>query len=223
MRLYVSPTSPYARLACVMCLEARLQGLEIVILDPWQNPPELLEHNPACRVPALVLDADDGIGTQAITESFLIADFAVRRAGETERLWFKNEAQHQIGGICLGIIDAAAAIMAGRMVTSGSVNDTAFDSSPVAGRRQAAVQRSLDRLEQLLAAQGDALIAQPGIAAFLPVVVVEYLQMRFGNAFDSPERPHLTRLVSALRERPALASTRPLFTKFIPFDGAAAR
>ncbi len=223
MRLYVSPTSPYARLACVMCLEARLQGLEIVILDPWQNPPELLEHNPACRVPALVLEAGDGDGPQAITESFLIADFAVRRAGEAERLWFQDAAQHQLGGICLGIIDAAAAIMAGRMVTSGSVNDTAFDSSAVAGRRQAAIQRSLNRLEQLLAAQGDALIERPGIAAFLPVIVVEYLQMRFGSAFDSASRPHLTRLVSALRDRPALASTRPLFTKFIPFDGAEAR
>ena len=223
MKLYVSPTSPYARLACVMCLEARLQELEVVILDPWQNPPELLEHNPACRVPALVLDAGDGDAPQAITESFLIADFAVRRAGETERLWFKNAAQHQVGGICLGVIDAAAAIMAGRMVTSGSVNDTAFDSSSVAGRRQAAIQRSLDRLEQLLADQGEALMARPGIAAFLPVIVVEYLQMRFGNAFDFPERPHLTLLVSALRDRPALASTRPLFTKFIPFDGATTR
>jgi glutathione S-transferase len=223
MRLYVSPTSPYARLACVMCLEARLEGLEIVILDPWQNPPELLEHNPACRVPALVLQAGDGAGPQAITESLLIADFAVRRTGETERLWFKNDAEHQLGGICLGIIDAAAAIMAGRMVTSGSANETAFDSSPVAGRRQAAIQRSLDRLEQLLAVQGEALIARPGIAAFLPVIVVEYLQMRFGSAFDCGDRPHLARLVSALRDRPALASTRPLFTKFIPFDGAATR
>ena len=223
MRLYVSPTSPYARLACVMCLEASLQGLEIVILDPWQNPPELLEHNPACRVPALVLEDGDGDGPLAITESLLIADFAVRRTGQTERLWFQNDAQHQLGGICLGIIDAAAAIMAGRMVTSGSVNETAFDSTAIAGRRQAAIFRSLDRLEQLLAAQGDALMARPGIAAFLPVIVVEYLQMRFGDAFDSAERPHLARLVSALRERPALASTRPLFIKFIPFDGAAAR
>jgi len=220
MRLYVSPTSPYARLACVMCLEARLEGLEIVILDPWKNPPELLEHNPAGRVPALVLDKDQ---PRAITESLLIADFAVRNAGETDRLWFKSDAEHQLGGICFGIIDAAAAIMAGRMVTSGSVNDTAFDSAPVALRRQVAIRRSLDRLERMLAEQSEALVARPGIAAFLTVIVVEYLQMRFGSAFDSADRWHLADLVSALRERPALAATRPLFTKFTPFDPAGAR
>ena len=223
MRLYVSPTSPYARLACVMCLEARLEGLEIVILDPWQNPPGLLEHNPACRVPALALDPVDGDAPQAITESVLIADFAARRSGEAERLWFQNDAQHQLGGICFGIIDAAAAIMAGRMVTSGSVNDPAFDSAPVAHRRQAAVRRSLDRLEQLLAEQGNTLIVRPGIAAFLPVIAVEYLQMRFGDAFDSADRWQLADLVSALRDRPALASTRPLFTKFTPLDRAGTR
>lgn len=223
MRLYVSPTSPYARLACVMCLEAHLKGLEIVILDPWQNPPELLEHNPAGRVPALVLGPDDESGRQTITESLLIADFAAHRSGDAESLWFQAEAQRQLGGICFGIIDAAAAIMAGRMVTSGSVSDTAFDSSSVARRRQDAMHRSLDRLEQLILEQRDALLARPGIAAFLPVIVVEYLQMRFGDAFDSASRPQLSALVAALKDRPSLASTKPLFTKFIPRDGVAAR
>lgn len=223
MRLYVSPTSPYARLACVMCLEARLEGLEIVILDPWQNPPELLEHNPAGRVPALVLGPRDESGRQTITESLLIADFAARRSGDAERLWFQTDAQRQLGGICLGIIDAAAAIMAGRMVTSGSVGDTAFDSSPVARRRQDAMHRSLDWLEQLILEQRDALLSRPGIAAFLPVIVVEYLQMRFGDAFDSAERANLSALVAALKDRPSLAGTKPLFTKFIPIDGAATR
>jgi glutathione S-transferase len=223
MRLYVSPTSPYARLACVMCLEAYLEGLEIVILDPWQNPPDLLRHNPAGRVPALVLDPSDENGAQTITESLLIADFAARRSGDAERLWFQTDAQRQLGGICLGIIDAAAAIMAGRMVTSGSVSETAFDSSPVARRRQDAMHRSLDRLEQLIIGQRDTLLAQPGIAAFLPVIVVEYLQMRFGDAFDSAERSNLFALVSALKDRSSLSSTKPLFTKFAPRDGAATR
>jgi glutathione S-transferase len=206
-----------------MCLEARLEGLEIVILDPWQNPPDLLEHNPAGRVPALVLEPGDKGGAQTITESLLIADFAARRSGEAGHLWFQTDAQRQLGGVCCGIIDAAAAIMAGRMVTSGSVSDAAFDSSPVAHRRQGAMHRSLDRLEQLLIEQRDALLARPGIAAFLPVIVVEYLQMRFSDAFESADRPQLSALVSALKDRPSLASTRPLFTKYTPLDGAAIR
>src|SRR3712207_6864764 len=56
-----------------------------------------------------------------------------------------------------------------------------------------AMERSLNKLEELLAEQGSALTERPGIAAFLPVIVVEYLHLRFGDAFDSADRPHLDR------------------------------
>ena len=215
MKLFISPTSPYARLACVMCLEARLPNLEIAILNPFEDPPELLEHNPSLRVPALVIDED---GT-AITESLLIADFAARNAGAEAKLWFQDEAQRQIGGVVMGAIDSAAHIMAGRLVTSGTVRDAAFDSSALAARRMRAVNRSLDRLELLLAPSTEALAAQPGIAAFLPVVAMEYLQMRFGLAFESADRPRVASFVQEMREWPSLVRTRPPVTEISGFKG----
>lgn len=117
-----------------------------------------------------------------------------------------------------GIIDAAAAIMAGRMVTSGSVDDPAFDVTPVAARRRNAITRSLDRLEAVLDGLPSPLDARPCIAAFLPVVVVDYLTMRFADSYASPERPHLARLVERVSQRPAVRATRPLFTRFTPLD-----
>lgn len=211
MKLYVSPTSPYARLACAMCLEAHLPALEIVILDPWTNPPELLAHNPALRVPALALDEDEGGGF--VTESLLIADLAASRAQAGAELWFKDESERRIGGICLGAIDAAAAIMAGRMIVSGSIADPAFDVSMVAARRRSAIDRSLDALDGLLA---KAPIRRPCIAAFLPVIVVEYMQMRFDALFASAERANLAAHVAAFAENRSLRVTRPLFTSFDP-------
>jgi glutathione S-transferase len=216
MKLYVSPTSPYARLACIMCLEARLPDLDIVIVDPWQNPPELARHNPALRVPTLVLG--DGDAAQALTESLLIADYAARNAVDAGDLWFADETESRIGGLCLGIIDAAAAIMAGRMVTSGSLGDPAFDTSPVAGRRQAAIVRSLDSLEALLADAATPPAARPCLAAFLPAIVVDYLEMRFGDLYETPARPHLAQTVQTVSTRPAVQRTRPLFTQFTPLD-----
>lgn len=97
MKLYASPTSPYARLACIMCLEAELPGLEIEIVDPWRNPPDLARDNPALRVPALVLG--EGEDVRILTESLLIADHAARHAGGD--LWFSGDAERQVGGLCL--------------------------------------------------------------------------------------------------------------------------
>ena len=214
MKLYVSPTSPYARLACIMCLEAGLPDLDIVILDPWQNPPALAAANPAIRVPTL----ETGDGAVVLTESLLIADYAARHADAPAGLWFADDIERRIGGLCLGIIDAAAAMMAGRMVTSVSVDDPAFDSSPVAGRRRAAMARSLDSLEALLATAGTSVAGRPCLTTFLPAIVVDYLAMRFGDAYATPARPHLARLVAVVSERPAVARTRPLFTQFVPIE-----
>lgn len=217
MKLYVSPTSPYARLACIMCLEAGLPGLEIVIVDPWQNPPALARGNPAVRVPTLIFGRDGDHG--ALTESLLIADYAARHTGAPEGLWFVNDTERQIGGLCLGIIDAAAAVIAGRMVISGSVEDPAFDGSTIAGRRRSAMVRSLDRLEDLLAAgAGASVAARPCLAAFLPAVVVDYLTMRFGGAYETPTRPHLARLVATVSQRPAVQRTRPPFMQSIAIE-----
>jgi glutathione S-transferase len=167
-------------------------------------------------VPTLVLGRD--AAAQSLTESLIIADYAARNAVDVTDLWFADEMESRIGGLCFGIIDAAAAIMAGRMVTSGSLGDPAFDTSPVAGRRQVAIQRSLDSLEDLLAGAETPPAARPCLAAFLAVVVIDYLKMRFGDLYESPARPHLAQMVEMVSARPAVQRTRPLFTQFTPLD-----
>ncbi|MGH8161349.1 MAG: glutathione S-transferase N-terminal domain-containing protein [Gammaproteobacteria bacterium] len=57
MKLYLSPTSPFARKVKVALLEKDLERqTQWLVLDPWASPDELLAVNPLSQVPALVLD-----------------------------------------------------------------------------------------------------------------------------------------------------------------------
>jgi len=57
MKLFSSPTSPYARKVRIMIIELGLQdSIEIVAAAPMENPPALQEANPVGKVPTLVLE-----------------------------------------------------------------------------------------------------------------------------------------------------------------------
>jgi Glutathione S-transferase len=60
MKLYCSPTSPYARKVRIAVEELGLAPrVQIVMVDPWSDPVELREQNPLGRVPAL--ETEDGL------------------------------------------------------------------------------------------------------------------------------------------------------------------
>ncbi len=60
MKLYVTPTSPYARLAMIVRLEKGLDGIELVWTRTRVPDDPMLAFNPSGRVPFLRLD--DGAG-----------------------------------------------------------------------------------------------------------------------------------------------------------------
>lgn len=71
MKLFYSPTSPYARKVLIVVHERGLgDQLDLYQVDPWNNPNELLAASPLGRVPALV--TDEGA---AITESTTICEY----------------------------------------------------------------------------------------------------------------------------------------------------
>lgn len=70
LKLFISHTSPFARTARVVAREKGLMDrLEEVVVDPFQNPAELIAANPAGLIPAL--ERDDG--GKPIIDSALIA------------------------------------------------------------------------------------------------------------------------------------------------------
>lgn len=65
MKLYVSPTSPFARLCVIAALRGGHQALELAFVLPWTNPEALLQVNPYCQVPTLACD-DGGILSESV-------------------------------------------------------------------------------------------------------------------------------------------------------------
>jgi glutathione S-transferase len=56
MKLFHAPTSPYARKVRVTIREKGLGDVEEIVVNPWEDPPELRAVNPFGKVPTLVLD-----------------------------------------------------------------------------------------------------------------------------------------------------------------------
>jgi glutathione S-transferase len=57
MRLYSSPTSPFAAKVRAVTIEIGLAPrLEVIEVNPWEAPAELLQHNPLGQVPTLITD-----------------------------------------------------------------------------------------------------------------------------------------------------------------------
>ena len=78
MKLYITPGSPYARMARVVVLEKGLQNrVEVVVAQTRRTDSPYYRINPSGRVPYLV--RDDGVGLE---ESALICDYLDRLDGK---------------------------------------------------------------------------------------------------------------------------------------------
>ena len=70
MKLYITPGSPYARLARMVIIEKAIKGIEIVVAKTRTPDSPYYAINPSGRVPYLV--RDDGVGME---DSALICDY----------------------------------------------------------------------------------------------------------------------------------------------------
>jgi glutathione S-transferase len=107
MKLYNNRPSPYGRKVLVVAHEKQLlDRIEVIQLDPWSDPPELIAATPLGKVPALI--TDDGT---LFTESTLIAEYfdgigsGPNLFGEDRLSTLRRTALAQ------GLIDAAFALV----------------------------------------------------------------------------------------------------------------
>ncbi|WP_054619253.1 glutathione S-transferase N-terminal domain-containing protein [Neisseria sp. 83E34] len=70
MQLYLSHTSPFARLCLVRALLLQQNDLRLHFTNPWDNPADLAEKNPFGQIP--VLETDAGV---AIYNAHLICQY----------------------------------------------------------------------------------------------------------------------------------------------------
>ena len=194
MKLFLNQTSPYARAVRILMTERGLEDrVELCWCDPWNDDAQLLEVNPAGRVPALITDS--GI---SISESLLIASYIDSLTSESS-VSDKEEALH-LAGIGQGLMEASFSL-----VISRKYRDEGDDESVLTKRRYAAIERSLQHLEQNIDRYSDNEISMGTIVA---VVALEYL------AFRLPE-------LKAAKCYPALEAWRATFANRRSFKETA--
>ena len=81
MKLYLSTTSPYSRLALIAALHSGKRDLQLHYVLPWENPAELIAINPYSQIPALLCDDGNIISETLIIMHYL--DDRVLRGGAT--------------------------------------------------------------------------------------------------------------------------------------------
>ncbi len=196
MKLYLNEASPYARLIRVLLVETGLDAeTELVFVDPWQSPDELLAANPASKVPALTLDD----GTR-LAESPCIADYLIMRSGRSDLSPVSQpdaERRLAILGHGRAAVDCAFGAVLQRRHAPGS---------PLIRRWLEALSRIAKALDGLYAGGTP---ADVDLADLTVAVAFEYVDFRLAEISWRSGSPVLAARVGALGERPSLATTRP--------------
>lgn len=194
MKLYISPTSPYARVASITVAEAGLAGVQFIDASPWDEAAKLEQITPAAKVPALVCD-DDSV----VVESTCICEYLIARAGREEMLP-RELQQWRILGLSRAAMDCAVGV-----VMQGRFGDP---ESPLVERWIAALGRiatQLNALTEPAPQSGERL----GLDAITTVTAFEYVSFRLA-AIDWQQRaPALAQWVAELGRRDAVAASAP--------------
>ncbi|MES1924326.1 glutathione S-transferase family protein [Salinisphaera sp. T31B1] len=196
MKLFISPTSPYARLCRAVIIEKGLTDqVELDKTDPWQSDPALVEANTFSKIPSLVLD--DG---EVLTESLLISQYLDGQAGGKSLVDDADRTKvFKKLGVAFGFIDAAVAI-----ASAGKFKNDLSDDAIIT-RRHAAIERSLPLLDQLPV--GDP--STPDLGDLALAVALGYLDFRFKEFDWRANAPQISQWYKEIASRPALNETMP--------------
>jgi glutathione S-transferase len=80
MKLYLNETSPFARWVLICTIEYCLYDLQLIWVNPWENPDILQDVNPFSTVPTLVTDQG-----HVIYESYFIVQYLVNYLNQGNR------------------------------------------------------------------------------------------------------------------------------------------
>lgn len=197
MKLFYSPTSPYARKCRVVAIEKGLETqVEIVASSPMASGADLLAVNPLSKVPALALP--DG---RCIVDSPVICQFLDGLSDGARMIPADGPARIECltrEALADGITDAAFSLTMER-------KRPAEQQSPEwIGRWVNAIRRTV--------AHFDAHVPQrstPDLGDIALACALGYLDLRHGDLGWRASAPALSGWFEAISERPSLASTVP--------------
>lgn len=198
MRLYLSPTSPFAREVKVALAEkGLLDSTQQVFVDPWSSPAELLAVNPLSQVPTLELD--DG---QTLTNSSTIIQW-LELAYPAPPLLPDNPAD------CARVLASAALaqclIESVVYVVIETRKPADQQSEKMLTRRRDGIDRVLDALESKFDASQDVFM----LDALHMGCALEYVDLRLPDMGWHNRCPRLAQWLGWAAMRPSMMQSAP--------------
>ena len=190
MRLYNNRPSPYGRKVLVVAHEKQLlDRINVIQIDPWSDPPELVAITPLGKVPAFV--TDDGM---LVTESTLIAEYFDAIGSGAGLLGANRLSTLRRTALAQGLIDAAFALVVERRRPA----DRQWEAW--SARQEQAIERTLRK------------VTAPGVFDLADITLacgLAYLDFRLPELAWHSLRPDLARWLDDVAQRPSMQATRP--------------
>lgn len=197
MKLYYSPTSPYARKCRALIIEKSLERkIELVECKPLDDPAELYAVNPLGKVPALERER-----APALMDSPLICDYV---DGLTDENWIPRNGESRIlvlrqQALADGLID----LTIGRRIEL--MRDEALRWDYWAGRWEASIRRTLDQLD----ADRSQFERSVDLGALSVAVALCYLDLRYAELGWRATYPELDAFAQKWSARESFKLTEP--------------
>lgn len=198
MKLFYSPTSPYARKVRMVAIETGLAAqIEVIAVNVATTQPELFAANPLGKVPALLL-----ANGEALFDSPVICDYLDSLSGHA--LLPPSGWQHweirRWEALADGVMDAAY----NRVMEERS--RPAHERSPAAMTRwETEIERTLSHLETRI----DTLGADLTLAHLALGAAIGYLEFRLPHLLKTTTYPQTLAWYARFHERPAMQLTQP--------------
>jgi glutathione S-transferase len=197
VKLYVSPTSPYARKCRALIIEKSLENrIQVVEIKPLDDPSELQALNPLGKVPAL--ERERGA---ALMDSPLICEYIdglddenwIPRRGESRILVMRQQA------LADGLID----LTIGRRIELLRDDNLRWDFW--SERWEAAIRRTVGALDS----ERQQFERSVDLGALSVAIALCYLDLRFAEFAWRAEYPELDAFVKRWQARASFAETEP--------------
>jgi glutathione S-transferase len=197
MKLLYSPTSPYARKARIIIREKNLKVTEEPVI-PWDNPPELVNQNPLCKIPTLITDDGTSLYDSRVIVEYVDSLGAPALIPETGELRW---AVRRWEAMADGIMDAGVVRYREIIRSEGD------RSTQLMERQEAAIDRALAYTNE--AVNGEFLVGgKLSVADIAMASALGYTDLRFRTDWRE-QYPALADWHAALNGRPSFAETAP--------------
>lgn len=197
MKLFSSPTSPYARKARILIIELGLESsVDIVNTVPMENPTDLQASNPIGKVPSLELADSSSLYDSPVICEYLDAQNGNRflpANGSARWECLRRQA------LADGVTDASF------NRTMERLKPAEQQSSMWLERWENAIARGVEEMQKDISGQGDRFDLGDVTAA----AALGYLDLRHGDLEWRSSHDELAEWFGTISERPSVQTTVP--------------